>query len=188
MAPKSKIATDLSPADKAEFDRLLATGRMSVDGLTLWLEGKGYRISRSAVGRYSQSFEKVAAKLRQSREMTEALVREVGPSAAESQHGRLLVEILRKLTFDHLMQRLEDDGGEGEGEGSGAMEAGDFFFLAKALKEMAGAARLDQDYEAKVREQANKKAAAVATDAIKEAGLSDEMANAIAKKILGAQT
>lgn len=142
---KSRIETELSEDDLGEFRRLLATGRLTIDALTLWLEGRGYEISRSSVHRYAQSFEEVAARLRESREMAEAMVRELGPEATDGKQGRLLVEMFRTLVNDHLMRRLR-------GEDS-ALDPQQFMFLAKALKDAAGAARLDQDFEIKLRAQ-----------------------------------
>lgn len=184
MAPRSRIETDLAADDLAEFRRLLATGRLTVDGLTMWLEGKGYEISRSSVGRYKQSFDEVAAKLRESREVTEALVREIGPTATDGKQGRLLVEILRKLVFDHLMGQLS-------GEQKEQLGTEDFFFLAKAMKEMSSAVRYDQDFEIKIRQEVEKKAkeqaAAVAETAAREGGATEEQVAFIRAKILGIQ-
>ncbi|MCA1973376.1 MAG: DUF3486 family protein [Caenispirillum sp.] len=184
MAPKPKIETELGEKDLAEFRRLLATGRLTIDGLTLWLEGRGYQISRSAVGRYAQNFEEVAAKLRQSRQVTDALVAELGDAAAQGKQGRLLVEMGRTLVFDLMMKLHSAEDGE-------TIDTKDVQQLGKGIAELAKALRYDQDFEIKVREEVRRqeqaKAAKVATGVAKEAGLSDEMANAIARKILGAQ-
>ena len=71
MVQKSRIETDLSDEKLAEFNRLLASGRLTIDGLHTWLQGEGFDISRSSVGRYAQSFERTAARLRESRRVTE---------------------------------------------------------------------------------------------------------------------
>lgn len=181
MSQKPRIEAELSEADLAEFRRLLSTGRLSIDGLTTWLEGKGYEISRSAVGRYSQNFERIAARLRQSREVTTALVAELGDSASQGKQGRLLVEMARALVFD-MISKI--DSGED-------LETKDVMMLGKGLAEMGKALRLDQDFEDKVREQVTqeerKKAAAAVTTAAKEAGLSEDTAAAIRAKIFGAK-
>lgn len=186
MAPKPKIEAELGEKDLAEFRRLLATGRLTIDGLTLWLEGRGYQISRSAVGRYAQSFDQVAAKLRQSRQVTDALVAELGDAAAQGKQGRLLVEMTRSLVFDLLMKLQSAEGDDLP------FDSKDVQQLGKGLAELAKAQRMDQDFELKVREEVRRqeqaKAAKVATGAAKAAGLSDEVANDIAKKILGVQT
>lgn len=180
---KPRIEMELSEADLAEFRRLLATGRLTIDGLTLWLEGRGYAISRSAVGRYAKDFDEVAARLRESREMAEAIVRELGPEATDGRQGRLLVEMLRTLVNEHLMKKLRGE--------DGGLDPQQFMFLAKALKDAAGAARLDQDFEVKVRTAALKEAAdklGAATAAAKaagEKGLSEERIQELRRVLAG---
>lgn len=175
MAQKSRIETDLSDEDLSKFRRLLASGRLSIDALTTWLDAKGYEISRSSVGRYAKSFDQVARKLRESREVTDALVAELGEAAAQGKQGRLLVEMARSLVFDFLMQAQSNDI---------ALDPKSAMMLGKGLAELGKALRLDQDFETKIREQAAKEAleraaqeldeAAQAATAAGEAGLSAE--------------
>lgn len=176
MGRKSSLRR-LPPEVLAEINRLISDGRFTLDEILEHLRNMGVdSVSRSALGRQKQRIDKVAAKLRQSREMTETLVREIGPEVAEGQQGRILVEVLRKLVFDHLEKRLtseEEDGQDIDNEG--------FFFLAKALKEMSQANRLDQDFETKVRERATREAekkldAAAARVAKEAAGLTPQQA------------
>lgn len=182
MPQKSRIEIELSDADRAEFNRLLATGRLSIDALTTWLEGKGYEISRSAVGRYAQGYERTAARLRQSRAITESLVSELGDAATQGKQGRLLVEMARSLVYD-LMDKLQVK--------EGVADPKDAMMLGKALAELGKALRFDQDFETKVREQVAKeereKAAAAVATVAKEAGLSEETAATIRAKIFGAK-
>lgn len=180
MSTRSRIETDLSGGDLAEFQRLLATGRLTIDGLTIWLEGKGYEISRSAVGRYAQRFEEIAADLRESRQMTEGLVAELGDAAAQGKQGRLLVELARTLVF-RLMTKLREDGA--------SVSTKDVAMLGKGLAELARALRLDQDFETKVaeraaREERERNAQTAATAAV-DAGASEEQVAFIRAKILG---
>lgn len=175
---KSRIETELAETDLKEFRRLLATGRLTIDALTLWLEGRGYQISRSAVGRYTKDYEDVAARLRESRSMAEVIVQEIGPNAVDGKQGRMLVEIFRTLVNDHFMKVMR-----GEESGLGPQE---FMFLAKALKDSSGAARLDQDFELKVRELAAKMAAdAVDEEAKVNRGLTAETVGKLKARFLG---
>ncbi|WP_302579767.1 phage protein Gp27 family protein, partial [uncultured Desulfovibrio sp.] len=145
-------------------------GRLTLDELLEHLRGIGVEgVSRSALGRQKQKIDKMAARLRQSREMAEALVREVGPSAAEGEQGRLLVQALRGLVMDHLAN-LEEDA-----------DPKSFMAIARALKDMAQANRLDQDFEARVRERIQREAEkklddATARAAAESAGLTPEQA------------
>ena len=178
MGRKSTLRR-LPPEIREEINRILSEGRLTLDELLEHLRSLGVEgISRSALGRQKQKIDKVAAKLRQSREMTEALVREIGPAVEEGQQGRLLVEVLRKLVYDHLEKNLlseEDDGPDNEG----------FFFLAKAIKEMSQAARLEQDFETKIRDRVQKETVKAVETSAREAGLSAETVEAIKSRILG---
>ena len=166
MPQKSRIETELTEAELAEFNRLLATGRLTIDALVIWLECRGYRISRSSVGRYAQSFEQVASKLRESRQVTDALVAELGDSIAQGKQGRLLVEMTRSRVFDLLMKLQDDDDG---------LDPQAVMQLGKGVAELGRALRLDQDFETKVREQVVKevvdKAIAAAQAGAKKAGV-----------------
>ena len=77
----------------------------------------------------------------------------------EGQQGRLLVQTLRDLVFDHLATRVE----EGDVDDPKALMA-----LARTLKDMAQANRLDQDFEAKVRERVEKEVKAKLDKAVDE--------------------
>lgn len=181
MSQPSSVDTKLSPDDKEALNKMIASGRWTLDGLVEWLGEKGYEISRSALHRHSVNVRKVGEQLRQSREMADALVRDLGPAATDGRQGRLLTEILRKLAFDTLVKKME-----GEGEELGP---NDFFFLGKAIKELAQANRLDQDFEGKVRDriaaEERDKAAKAAGAVARKAGLSDDVRRRIEEEILG---
>ena len=106
MGRKSSLRR-LPPEILQEVNRLLSEGRFTLAEILEHLRGMGVEtVSRSALGRQKQKIDRIAAKLRQSREMTETLVKEIGPSVVEGQQGRLLVQTLRDLVFDHLAARV----------------------------------------------------------------------------------
>jgi hypothetical protein len=179
MPRKSTIET--LPRDVLErLNFLVGEGALSIDALTLWLDEQGHARSRTAVGRHAKKINAVREKLSQSREISKALVAEIGDDLTSSKQGRMIVEILRTLVFEHLTKQMED-GAE--------VDPQSFFFLAKAIKDVAGANRLDQDYETRVRDRIVKeereKAAETATSVATKAGLSAEAAEQIRNKILG---
>jgi len=135
----------LPPAVLAQVNFMITEGGWTIDQIVGYLSEAGHPRSRSAVGRHARNVNEVAAKLRESREVVDALVREMGPQATEGKHGRLLVEILRKLAFDSLLKKMD-----GEGED---LESQDFFFFAKAMKELSSSVRLEQDYVHKERDR-----------------------------------
>ena len=80
MGRKSTLRR-LPPEIQTEINRILSEGRLTLDELLEHLRGLGVEgISRSALGRQKQKIDKVAAKLRQSREIVDALVEKTGPS------------------------------------------------------------------------------------------------------------
>lgn len=183
MGTKSTIETELEDDDRKALDKLIMDGKLTLDRIVEWLDEKGYGISRSAVGRHAKKVEIIGAKLRQSRAMTEALVTELGPDISEGKQGRVLVEVLRTLTFDLMSGKMEAD------NGAAGFETKDVANLAKALKDLASANKIDLDRELKIREDAEKKAKAEAAkrvgDVVKQAGLTQKTANDIKSAILG---
>lgn len=149
MGRKSTLRR-LPPEIQAEINRILSEGRLTLDELLEHLRGIGVEgVSRSALGRQKQKIDKVAAKLRQSREITSALVKELGEDTTAGEQGRLLVETLRGMVYDHLQERID------QGEPA---DPKNLMALARTLKDMAQATRMSQDYELKLREEARKEA------------------------------
>lgn len=148
MTRKSTVR-QLPPTLRAEVDRLLAAGRYSLDEILAHLRQLGAGApSRSALGRYAQDFEKVAARLRQSREMTRALVQELGPESVESGQGRLLVESMRTLVFEIMNARLAAEDGK--------YDAKEIASLAKSARDLSQAMRNEQDFARRIKEEARR--------------------------------
>lgn len=150
MPRKSTVTALLPPAELRDLNEMIGSGRYTLDGLVEWLAERGYTISRSALHRHGIDVRKVAEKLQQSREVTQALVSELGESAAQGQHGRLLVEMARSIVFDMLMkiQAAED--------GAVPLTPMDVAMIGKGLAELSRSLRFDQDFETKI--QASKEA------------------------------
>ena len=158
---------------------------MTYDAIVGLLAEAGHTRSRSAVGRFAKDYAKTSEALRQSREMTARLAAELGESAVEGAHGRLLVEMARKLAFDHLMRRVE------AGEDT-ELDAKEFMQFSQGLGALARAARSDQTFELRVREMVAKEVAEKAERAEKEVakiaqekGLDDATIAELRQKFLG---
>lgn len=165
MPPRSKIRT-LPKETRARIDAFLAEKERAVDEFLQFLtDDIGLDVGRSAAHRYQQKFEKVASRLRESREMTEALASELGEAATQGKQGRVLVEMARSLVFDMMtkIQDLNDDE-----NGTGMLSPQDVAFLGKGLAELGRALRFDQDFEMKLLQGFAKKAADRAVQAADE--------------------
>lgn len=156
--PRKSSLHRLPPAILGEVNRLLSEGCATLDEIVAHLRTLGVdSVSRSALGRQKQKIDKVAAKLRQSREVTAGLVRELGPNAKDGEQGRLLAELLRGLVFDHLESRI-DEGKE--------LDPKTFQSLSRTARDLSQAIRLDQDFETKIREQVEKEVKARMNQAV----------------------
>lgn len=180
MGARSKIKA--LPADaKARVDKFLAERARGVDEFRDWLVDElGVEIGRSSAHRYQQEFEKVAARLRQSREMAAALAQEIGPEMAGGRQGRLLVEILQNLALDHLTSRAA----AGEPD-----TPADLMRLSRAIRDMIASLKMDAERELKVRAEARHGALEEAADntvrAAAAEGLSAETIEKFRAAILG---
>lgn len=186
MGRKSTI--ERLPDDlRARIDCYLAQEGRTVDDFTRWLEDLlaplGVVVSRSAAHRHMGKFARVAARLRESREMATALAREIGEDALKSDQGRFLTETLHVLINQNMMARFEDEGG--------ATETKDIALLAKALKDVAQASRLDEDRIARIRQEVAREtraeAAQTAEQVARDQGLSPEAVSLFKQKLLGVQ-
>lgn len=182
MPRRSKIK-ELPANVKAQIDKWLSNDQATIDDIVAYCEDAGHDVSRSSVGRYRQKFEEVAKQLRHSREMAEALVQEIGPAATEGKVGRLLVEILQKLTFDLLLDRagkandpLKDDE---------PAQPKELQMLARALKDMASAQKIDVDREASILRDFAFRAADEVEKTARAEGLSAKTISQFRASILG---
>lgn len=182
MPRKSTVTALLPPADLRDLNEKIGSGKYTLDELVEWLAERGYTISRSALHRHGVDVRRVAEKLQQSREVTQALVSELGDAAAQGQQGRLLVEMARSIVFDLLMKIQTAEGGE-------PLSTKDVANIGKGLAELGRALRFDQDFETKIRDRVaqeeREKAADAAVEAAQSQGLDEEQAAFLRAKILG---
>jgi hypothetical protein len=112
---KQQSSIDLLPDDiRVKLQELLRDPRLTQLGATARinaiLEEQGHpeRLSKSSVNRYALSMEKVGAKLRQSREVAQMWIGELGAEPA-GDVGKLLNEMVRTIAFDLTMRLAEGD-------------------------------------------------------------------------------
>ena len=159
-----------------EVNQLIRDGH-TIDEIVATLQGMGADVSRSAMGRYVKSARESMEKYRQAQEVAKVWVDKL-ETEPSGDVARLLPEMLRAVAFQTLSTM---------GEATDPVGSQDLMFLAKALKDVSSASRINVDTELllrKVRDQA-KAAAAEVTKTIKQAGLSDETVQQIKARILG---
>lgn len=177
MGRKSSIQ-QLDPRLREAVDGLIREGRYTLDdilGHLAQLNGGQAPVSRSALGRYAQRAEEQLKRYREAQEVAKVWITKL-EREPEGDVARLLPEMLRGIAFVTM-------GSIGEREEGG--DAQEVMFLAKAMKDLAGADALTTARILKIREETAKKAAVEAVKTAKAQGLSDEAAELIRQKILG---
>ena len=153
---------------RAEIGRLRTQG-CTIDQIVAHLRTLyGSTPSRSALGRHIQGLDKLGEKMRRSRDVAAALVRELG-DAPESTAARLNIELIHSAALD--------------GNPEGVM------MLAKALDHLSRASKTNVDFVAAAEKRAaerTKKEAAVAVETVAKArGISGDTLEAIKAGIFG---
>lgn len=166
--------TQLDPSIKEAVDTAIREGRLTIDQIVKLIAENGGDASRSAVGRYVKNNKERMEEYRQAAQTAAVWVEKIGKEP-EGDVGRLVLEMLRMVAFRSI---------------SGIDEAApeDLMFLAKAMKDIAGADKLVVDREINVRKliaaKAEKVAGEIATEA-KKIGASDETIKKWRDKVLG---
>ena len=145
--------------------------------------------SRSALGRHIQGIDRLGERMRRSRQVAEALVRELG-TAPESQAARLNIELMHTAILDLFMHADDASGDEGTGgEGTIPHQPIDIQWIAKALDHLARASKTNvefiADVEARAAEKAKKEAATAAETVARERGITASTIEAIKAGIFG---
>ena len=145
MGRKSSINRLPLPVRKS-IDAALKGGQFTLDEILSSIRdqfGEEVAPSRSALGRYSQRFEDVGKRLRESREVAQVWADRLG-NEPQGDVGKLVMELLRTLAFDVTLSLSE-----GEAE----ISAGDLNKLALAIQRLEAAGKWNLQ-----REQAMRKA------------------------------
>ena len=152
----------------------------TIDGIVDLIRGLGGEASRSAVGRYTKGFAELAKQQRDMRSVAEAFGREFG--SADDHQGRMMIQLMTSITTRMLMPHMT---GEAEEE----LSTLELSRLAKAVKDATGAAKIDIEREAKIRDEearrTREQAAANAETAARAAGASEDTLRAVRMGILG---
>lgn len=149
MGRKSTVLR-LPPETRNKLDQALMDGRMTLDELHAFIAsrcGEGEAPSRAAIWRYSNNFKEVARVMRENRQMARALAQELGEESVEGEQGRQLVEMLRVMINRFMQSRV-----------GGASDLAEIQKLARSLRDLSQAMRLEQDFSQKLRQEARREA------------------------------
>ena len=191
MAARPSSIDKLPEEVRAEIGRLRQNGRTIDDILAHLKKLDGIApVSRSALGRHIQGMAKLGERLRRSRQVAEAMVRELG-DAPESQSARVGIELVHSALLGLFLQ-ADDGEKDGVSEGGLAAVQGDpkgLHDLAKALDHLSRASKTNVEFIAAAEKRAServRRAAAVAVEAIaRERGISADTMDAIKAGIFG---
>ncbi len=106
MPSRSKIS-QLPPEIQEELNKKLIENTFSgYDGLEDWLEGMGFQISKSAIHRHGQEFEKKLVALKLATDQAKAVVD--GSPDDEGAMSEALIRLMQQKAFDTLMNLSGD--------------------------------------------------------------------------------
>ena len=188
--PRASTVDQLPEEVRVEIGRLRQNGRTIDDIIRHLRTLDGIApVSRSALGRHIQGMAKLGERMRRSRQVAEALVRDLG-DAPESQTARVGIELVQTAILDLFMRA--DDGEDGAAESGLAAVAGDpkgLHDLAKALDHLSRASKTNVEFiaaaEKRAGERAKRDAAAAVEIVARERGITAETLDAIKAGIFG---
>lgn len=145
----------LEPEIREEIGRLRGNGHSIDEILAALRELDVVSISRSALGRHIKGLDDVGRKLRQSRTVAEALVRQLGDEPA-SRSAALNIELLHTTIMDLF---LAADDGTADSRGIEALRGNPqgIMALAKALDHLTSSSASDVENRRRLEEAAEKR-------------------------------
>lgn len=131
--------------------------------------------SKSAVNRYAVQMNEIGEKIQQSRDIAEMWVGKFG-NAPQGKVGTMLNEIVRNLVFTTSIKLSEIDE---------IVDPKSLKELAHALEKLENSATINEKRQREIEKAVLMKAAEEAEQVISQAGLSNETADEIKRRILG---
>ena len=178
---------DLIPAEvKAQLQAWLQDPRIPQEEATsranqlLELAGHPERLSKSSVNRYAVKMEEVGQKLRQSREVAQMYISQVG-AAPQGQTGLLINEMLRSMAFEVSLKMQDLDAGDPE---SMSATISCLKNLSLTMQRLEQSATINVKRESEIKRQAVEQAADKAADVAKAEGVSAETIQRIRRDVL----
>lgn len=137
----------LDPRIVSEVNGLLERGRTLDEILSKLREIGVSDVSRSALGRYKQSYDEVIASVRESRQVAEVLVKEFGRDS-DPKAMRANIEMMQAIISKLAREITQNE----------KLDVKQIAILSGALESLGRASKTDVDMMMKAREQAEKEA------------------------------
>ncbi|MGX9522484.1 DUF3486 family protein [Vibrio mediterranei] len=184
---KSKV--DLLPSSiRDQLNALLREGSMTQKDIRLAINQlidesglpEDAKLSRSGFNQYAKRMESMGLRIKQAREVAEVWTTKLG-DAPLSDIGKLLQEFVRTMAFETSMHMMD----EAAKEGADPIPPKALGQLALVVQRIEQAAMSSHKVEKAIREEAKKEIAEQTEKIVKRAGISEETAADIRRKILG---
>ena len=154
----------LDPRIVSEINGLFERGRTLNEILAKLRELGVSDVSRSALGRYKQSYDEVIASVRESRQVAEVLVKEFGKDS-DPKAMRANIEMMQAI-----ISRLTREITRNE-----KLDVKQVAILSGALESLGRASKTDIEMLAKAREQARREVEAEMRDRVRKLGTAQEL-------------
>lgn len=164
----------LPPEVRERVEAMLKDGRYTLDEMIDALRREfptAQAPSRSALGRYSQRFDDIGARLRESREVAKIWVDKLG-SEPQGDIGKLVMELLRTAAFDATLE-LQDARDE---EGKLVLDPKAISTLALAVQRLEAAGKWNLQREKEIQAAALAQAADRVEESARAQGMGDDQA------------
>lgn len=136
---------------------------------------ESYQLSRTGLNRYASRMEKMASRIRQSREIAEVWTKQFG-EAPQSDIGKLLMELVKNIAFESTL-KMGEDGAE--------IEVKDLSELSLIVHRIEQAQAISEKREREIRKEIAQLAAKTAEEVVVQAGLSQDTVAQLKARILG---
>lgn len=182
MAIDRPSSIDRLPVEIRDQIAALRRDGATIDEIKAKLDELRVDVSRSALGRHVKSLSTIAARMRESRALGEALVAQFGEEP-DNRLARANLELMHSVVMQTITA-AEHDPETGEAKPV-TFDPEQAMFLSRALQSLASAEKTNSDRIIKAREVATKEAAKKAVDAAKSRGLTGDTVDAIRRAVLG---
>lgn len=167
----------------ARLNFLFGEGGFTLDELKDWLDERGHDVSRSALGRHKVKIDKIGKAMRESQMMAQSLVDGLGPSIKDGQQFQALSQMMSTIAFRGMMGAIDTD--DEDGDGAAEFDALEFGRVAKGIKDLVAANRIETDRVQAIKKAAREEVMTEVEAAVSSEGGSAQLIGLIRQKVMG---